>query len=119
MWMIPSSVRIYLARKPADMRRSFDGLCAMVREEMAQCPSNGHLFVFRNKRCDRLKVIYFDRDGLAIWYKRLEQGQFHWPRGQEDVIELNPAEVACILSGIEVDRAKRYKRFALNRQAPK
>ncbi len=113
MWLVPPSVRIYLAREPADMRRSFDGLCGMVRDHMKQEPTNGHLFVFRNRRWNRIKVIYFDRTGLAIWYKRLERGCFHWPKGHEPVVEMNAADMALILEGIDLNGAKRRKRFSL------
>jgi transposase len=113
MWMIPGSVKIYLARKPADMRRSFNGLCGYVRDELQQAPESGHLFVFRNKRSDRIKILYFDRNGLAIWYKRLEEGRFHWPEIDQDAIELSATEMSCLIDGIEIQDAKRYKRFRL------
>jgi transposase len=79
MLSLPPSVRIFVATQPADLRRSFDGLAALVRDFLAGDPLSGHLFVFRNKRGDRLKVLYWDRDGLAIWYKRLEEGTFDFP----------------------------------------
>lgn len=115
MWLVPPSVRIYLAREPADMRRSFDGLCGMVRDQMRRDPTNGHLFVFRNRRWNRIKVLYFDRTGMAIWYKRLERGRFHWPLGDEPVVEMNAADMALILEGIDLNGAKRRKRFSLPR----
>jgi hypothetical protein len=72
-------VRVFVCTQPADMRRSFDGLCGMTRELIAQDPLSGHLFLFRNRDRDRLKILYWDRDGLAIWYKRLEQGSWQCP----------------------------------------
>jgi transposase len=76
---LPSALRIFLAASPADMRKGFDGLSLLVREVIAEDPLSGHLFVFRNRRRDRVKVLYWDRDGFALWYKRLEKGTFRFP----------------------------------------
>lgn len=113
MVLIPATVRIFLAREPADMRRSFTGLSGMVREGLQADPLSGHLYCFRNKRADKLKILYFDRTGLAIWYKRLEQGRFHWPRCDGPGVELNAAEVAFLLEGLEWKGVRRRKRFSL------
>jgi transposase len=67
---LPSALRIFVAVEPADMRKGFDGLAQLVREVIAQDPLSGHLFVFRNRRRDRVKILYWDRDGLAIWMKK-------------------------------------------------
>jgi hypothetical protein len=77
MISLPPTVKIFLATQPADMRKSFDGLKALVEEFLDEDPLSGHLFVFRNRRGDRLKILYWDRDGLAIWYNKLES---HNPR---------------------------------------
>lgn len=113
MILTPAAVRIFLAREPADMRRSFNGLCGMVREHLGADPLSGHLYCFRNKRGDKLKLLYFDRTGLAIWYKQLEQGTFHWPPMQAACAELNAAEVAFLLEGVDWKSLKRHKRFDL------
>ena len=76
MIMLPSAVRIFLCTRPTDLRKSFDGLTGFVQECFGQDPLTGHLFLFLNRRRDRIKILYFDRDGLAIWYKRLEAGSF-------------------------------------------
>jgi transposase len=96
------------------MRKSFDGLCGLVREQLGNDPASGHLFVFRNRRCDRVKILYFDRTGLAIWYKRLECGRFFWPaKGATAAREMDGAEMALILEGIELRGARQRKRFRL------
>ncbi len=79
MLSLPSSLRIFVCLHPADMRRSFDGLARMAHDVVREDPSSGHLFVFRNRRGDRVKVLYWDRDGYALWYKRLEAGVFRFP----------------------------------------
>jgi transposase len=74
-----AAVRVYLATEPADMRKSFDGLAALASGHLALDPLSGHLFVFVNRRRDRIKILYWDRDGLAVWAKRLERGTFRLP----------------------------------------
>jgi transposase len=94
------------------MRKSFDGLSGLVQECFGQDLLTGHLFLFVNRRRDRIKILYFDRDGLVIWYKRLEVGSFEMPRTAEgDGIELGPAQLALILSGIDMTSARQRKRF--------
>ena len=110
---LPPTVRIFLARDAADMRRGFDGLAALTVSALGQDPLSGHLFVFRNRRGDRLKILYWDRDGLAIWMKRLERGAFRFPPPRDGRIEVTPAEMAAILEGIDLEHAKRGRRFAL------
>lgn len=112
MIMLPSAVRIFLCTRPTDMRKSFDGLSGLVQECFGQDPLTGHLFLFVNRRRDRIKILYFDRDGLALWYKRLEVGTFEMPgTAQPDGVELQPAELAMILSGIDLKSARQRKRF--------
>ena len=112
MIMLPSAVRIFLCTRPTDMRKGFDGLTGLVQECFGQDPLTGHLFLFINRRRDRIKILYFDRDGLAIWYKRLEAGSFEMPRADErDGIELQQAQLAMILSGIDMKSARQRKRF--------
>ena len=79
MLSLAGSLRVFVCAQPADMRRSFDGLCGMVEQIVQEDPLAGHLFVFRNRNRDRLKILYWDRDGLAIWYKRLEAGTWQLP----------------------------------------
>ena len=115
MIMLPSAVRIFLCTRPTDLRKSFDGLTGLVQECFGQDPLTGHLFLFLNRRRDRIKILYFDRDGLAIWYKRLEAGSYQIPQaGGQDSVELQPAQLAMLLSGIDLHTARQRKRF----QAP-
>ena len=109
---LSAAVRVFLCTRPTDMRKSFDGLSGLVQECFAEDLLTGHLFLFLNRRRDRLKILYFDRDGLAIWYKRLESGSFEMPSTTErDGVELQPAQLAMILSGIDPRTARQRKRF--------
>jgi hypothetical protein len=117
---LPAAVRVFLCRKPTDMRKSFDGLQGMVREFLGQDPLSGHLFLFFNRRRDRVKLLWWDRDGLAIWYKRLEAGTFQELRsdsctGQssgEAGVELSTTELALLLTGIDLASARWRKCYA-------
>ncbi len=114
MIMLPSAVRTFLCTRPTDLRKSFDGLTGLVQQYFSQDPLTGHLFLFLNRRRDRIKILYFDRDGLAIWYKRLEAGSFQLPQtAAHDSIELQPAQLAMLLSGIDLRTARQRKRFHL------
>jgi transposase len=108
---LPSSVRIFVCLQPADMRRSFDGLARMAREVVRRDPSSGHLFVFRNRRGDRVKVLFWDRDGYALWYKRLETGVFRFPWATGDAREVSPAELGMVLEGLRVQGLRRERRY--------
>lgn len=107
----PVSVRIFVCMEPVDMRRSFDGLAAAAEHILRQDPLSGHLFVFRGKRGDRVKILYWDRDGYALWYKRLEAGTFRFPTAAQPCVEWSPAELALVLEGIEVRGVKHLKRY--------
>lgn len=105
---IGSSTRIYVSEKPCDMRRSFEGLSFLVREVIREDPASGHLFVFFNRPRDKVKILYFDRSGFAIWYKELQRGTFTCPRKNE----LTHAELICVLEGLEIEGIKHKKRFS-------
>jgi transposase len=111
MFGLSAAVRVYLAKQPADMRKSFDALSALV-SGLALEPLSGHLFVFINKRRDRVKILYWDRDGLAIWAKRLERGTFRIPDAAADRVEMTTAELAALLAGIDLDKARRRVRYS-------
>jgi transposase len=113
MLSLPLPVRLFLCAEPADMRRSFDGLAQMVRSFLGADPLSGHLFVFRSKRGDRIKLLYWDSDGLAIWYKRLEQGSYRFPPVPENAqgLEIRAADLSMILDGVDLESVKRQKRY--------
>jgi transposase len=110
---LPASVRVYLCLNPCDMRRSFDGLHALVRDHLQLEAFAGHLYLFANKRRDRLKILYWDRDGFAIWAKRLEAGSYLIPFGEPGSrrIEITSEELSALLSGIDLNTAARRKRY--------
>ena len=95
-------VQVWLATTPVDMRKSFDGLAEVVRSFLGRDPLSGSLFVFRNKGGHLVKILWWDRDGLAIYYKRLERGQFHWPRSNHTAVEISREQLLRLLSGLSV-----------------
>lgn len=113
MLTLPASVRVFLCLEPVDMRLSFDRLAAVASGVMEQDPFSGHLFVFRSKRRDRVKVLYWDRDGMAIWMKRLEKGTFPFPDSVSGpVARVTPSELAMLLDGVVPSSVKRTRRFS-------
>ena len=113
MISLPSSVRVFLHAPPTDLRKGFDALCGLVTTAFGQDPTSGHLFLFVNRRRDRMKVLYWDRDGLAIWYKRLETpGTFQLPTTAAEAasIEMTATQLALILSGIDLRSARQRRR---------
>ena len=113
MLSFPPAVRIWLCVQPTDLRKSFDTLAELVRQHLHNDPLSGPVFVFRNQRGDRVKLLYWDEDGFVIVYKRLEEGTFRWPAvaaGQPSVA-LRAAELAMLLDGIDWSRAQRSRRY--------
>jgi len=112
MLSFPSAVKIYLCRQPADMRRSFDGLAMMVKTFIGQDPLSGHIFVFSNRKSDRVKLLYWDRDGFALWYKRLEKGLFSIPAG-DTCGRIDYRQLSMMLEGIDISCVRLKRRFQL------
>lgn len=114
MLPLPSSVQIYVATAPADMRRSFDGLSALARSVVGKDPMSGHLFVWFNRRGDQVRVLFWDRTGFAILAKRLERGTFRLakspPEGATHVT-VDAGELGLLLEGIDLRDAKRQRRW--------
>lgn len=105
---LPSSVKIFMSDKPVDMRKGFDSLTAIVRRTWGHDVFCGHLFVFLGVSRDRAKILYWDRGGFVLFYKRLEQGRFKCPKVlQEGAIELDSTELIMLLDGIDVSKVKR------------
>ena len=108
-------VRVFMCLTPTDMRCGFDTLAQLVRESMGGDPLSGDLFLFTARRRDRLKILYWDRDGLAIWYKRLEEGTFRIPRPIDNAttahVELKASELAMLLEGIDLRSIRRSRRY--------
>ena len=111
MLALTAATRIYLYRASCDMRKSFDGLCGLIRMELNQDPLSGSLFVFCNRYRNRVKLLYWDSDGLAIWYKRLEKGTFSLPEiGAEDG-RIDRRDLSLLLEGVIPKKvSKRYRR---------
>ena len=111
MLSLPSRTKMYLCMNPVDMRKSFDGLFGIVREEFQQDQLSGHLFLFINKRRDRMKAIFWDDGGFVSWYKRLEVGTWQLPGSTSTTLELEAHELAMILRGIDLKSARRRARY--------
>jgi transposase len=120
MLTLPSSVRIVLASQPVDMRKSIDGLMALVRNAWGQDVYSGHLFVFVSRRGDRVKILTWDRGGFVLYYKRLEEGRFRLPPVDEaaQTVQLDATQLAMLLDGIEVAAVKRPRAWAPASQPP-
>ena len=99
--------RVFLCTLPTDMRRGFDGLAALVQSQLEQDPFSGHLFVFRGRKGDRVKLLWWDGDGLCLLAKRLEKGRFIWPQASEGAVVLTAAQLAMLLEGIDWRRPVR------------
>lgn len=113
MLALPPSVKIYLASGATDLRKSFDGLSGLTRTALEEDPTSGHLFVFCNRRKDRLKVLYFDGTGLWVFAKRLEKGTFCWPNlHAETRVQLRSSELTLLLGGIDLQQTKRRDWYA-------
>lgn len=110
--LIPSAtLRVFVARDPADLRRGFDGLAALTYGVIGQDPLSGHLFVFVNRRRDRMKVLYYERGGYCLWYKRLEAGVFALPTRASAGLEITLADLSMIVDGVDPSRVTRGRRY--------
>jgi len=109
MIMMPPDVKVFIATAPIDMRKSHDGLAAIIQTSFQQDSFSGHLFVFLSKQRDRIKIFYWDRNGYCFWYKRLEKGRFHIPRVQGTLFTVSAQELCLLLEGIDLTHEKRLR----------
>jgi transposase len=114
MFHIPRQMKIFVALEPVDMRRGFDGLSALVQQVLELDPLSGHMFLFRNRRRDRLKILFWDGDGYALFYKRLARGTFEFPVPEAPhsrSVEIRSSELSMLLDGIELRGRRRRPRY--------
>lgn len=120
MIALQSQIRVVLYRKPTDMRKSFSGLIALTQSELKQDPLSGSLFVFLNRRRDRIKILYWGQTGFCIWYQQLQKGTYQLPDhgslAKQDVLEVTRSQLSLILDGIDLSSARQRPRFRLERE---
>ena len=107
MITLPSRTQIWIAAGVTDLRRGFTGLSALVQTKLEKSPMSGQVFIFRGRRGDLVKLIWFDGDGLCLFCKRLERGKFVWPQASEGVVSLTRAQLSMLLEGIDWRRPQR------------
>jgi len=109
MLRLPAGIKVWVSIAPVDMRKSFNGLAALVQTQWQQDVMSGQLFVFMGKRKDRVKVLYWDENGFALWYKRLESGVYRLPRVEKTVVKMSMVELSLLLEGIDLTDKRRLK----------
>lgn len=109
MLFFPSGMKVYLALGYTDMRKSTNGLSIAISEGLELDPFSGHLFVFCNRRKNILKILYYDRNGFALWYKRLEKATFRWPRDESEVQEIGARQLFCLLQGMDLNQSTGHR----------
>lgn len=111
MLFFPPAVKIFVAASPTDLRKSFDTLAAIVSQGWKRDPLSGHLYVFFNRKANRVKALYWDVSGFALWSKRLESGRFHVRADGEGSVEMSAGDLGLVLEGVDLAQAKRRKRY--------
>lgn len=122
MIALPPQIRVFLYRLPTDMRKSFHGLVALTESALKQDPLSGSLFVFLNRRRDRIKILYWGQTGFCIWYQQLEQGTYQLPeepREEQAALEVTRSQLSLILDGIDLSSARQRRRFQSLRDLPR
>lgn len=122
MIALPVQIRVFLYRLPTDMRKSFHGLVALTESALKQDPLSGSLFVFLNRRRDRIKILYWGQTGFCIWYQQLEKGTYQLPeepRAEQAALEVTRSQLSLILDGIDLSSARQRRRFQVPRELPR
>ena len=117
MLIPPGPIRVLVATKPVDFRKGMDGLAALVQEQLKADPFSGAVYVFRAKRADRIKLIFWDGTGLCLFAKRLEDGVFRWPKIEDGVMRLSAAELSALLEGLDWRRVHATRETVVPTQA--
>ncbi len=121
MIALAPQIRVFLYRRPTDMRKSFHGLVALTESELKQDPLSGSLFVFLNRRRDRVKILYWGQSGFCIWHQQLEQGTYQLPSPKalddQDTLEVTRSQLSLILEGIDLGSVRQRPRFRLQRES--
>ena len=102
--MLPNKIKVLVANEPVDFRKGYDGLCGVVREALGEDPLSPALFVFRNRRADQIRILWWDRNGFALWMKRLERSTFKFPAGEGAQRTITSSELAMLIEGAAVMR---------------
>jgi transposase len=121
MIALPPHIRVFLYRRPTDMRKSFHGLVALTESALKKDPLSGSFFVFVNRRRDRVKILYWGQTGFCIWYQQLQQGTYQLPShdslDERDTLEVTRSQLSLILDGIDLSSVRQRRRFQLRREA--
>lgn len=121
MIALPAQIRVFLYRLPTDMRKTFHGLVALTESALKQDPLSGSLFVFLNRRRDRIKILYWGQTGFCIWYQQLQQGTYQLPADdalRQDTLEVTRSQLSLILDGIDLSSARQRPRFQRSKEQP-
>ncbi|WP_082075841.1 IS66 family insertion sequence element accessory protein TnpB [Teredinibacter turnerae] len=118
MFFPESTTKVWLYPLPTDMRKSFNGLAALVKNTLKENSLSGDLYIFVNRRLTLMKILYFDRNGYCIWYKKLEQGGFQLPKGDGEKIRLDFTQLKLILEGIDLTSVQQRKRYSHSQRLP-
>lgn len=109
--MLPSSLKVFVANEPLDMRKSFTGIASTIQSQFNRAANKGHLFVFHNRRGDKIKLFYWDRNGFVQWYKQLEKGRFRFPRHPKALYEISASDLSLLLEGIDLTHPQRLQAY--------
>jgi transposase len=114
MFTTTAAMRVYLALGHTDMRKSINGLSILVESHLDLNPFSGHFFVFCNRKCHIMKILYWDKNGFCLWQKRLEKHRFKWPLSAEEVMEIGHRELSWLLEGLDLSRIQAHERLSYN-----